>query len=110
MSPSNDNAISSRRIEELKTEIQTLQKGLDSQKEELESQCDKKMQIALDSLAKSAKQDHEKHISSIVKEFEQKKSQLKEQYESQMSTEISRLLEEHELEKTVLIKSFHTHC
>ena len=60
------------------------------------------MQIALDSLAISAKQDHEKHISSIVKEFEEKESQLTDQYETRMSTEISRLLEEHELEKTKL--------
>ena len=98
---SNDNAISSRRIE-AKNGNTNITEGFRQSKEELESQCDKKMQIALDSLAKSAKQDHEKHISSIVKEFEQKKSQLKEQYESQMSTEISRLLEDHELEKTKL--------
>ena len=91
-----------KRIEDLEMEIETLRKGLDHQKEELESQFEKKMQIALDSLAVSAKQDHEKHISSIVKEFEEKESQLTDQYETRMSTEISKLLEEHELEKTKL--------
>ena len=88
-----------KRIEDLEMEIETLRKGLDHQKEELESQCEKKMQIALDSLAVSAKQDHEKHISSIVKEFEEKESQLYRSVRDPNVTEISRLLEEHELEK-----------
>ena len=81
-----------KRIEDLEMEIETLRKGLDHQKEELESQCEKKMQSALDSLAVSAKQDHEKHISSIVKEFEEKESQLTDRYETRMSTEISRVV------------------
>ena len=89
----------SKQISQLQEEKESLALKSSNEISKMRKFYDEKMQVSMDNLAVSAKQDHETHISNLVKEFEAKEKETKEMYENNISRQLAKVKEAFEIEK-----------